>query len=158
MDFIAHLQSHHKCTEQPNSEYLSMAFLTSADGKTTDVQQQRYIQDMLASLNCINAVPALSPFPPSTVLSPSSNPLNKQLANFYRTAVGKLGYLTMTRPELSFAFSELSRHNLAPGAEHLGAVQHLLRYLQGTSHLGFTVRASTMPLLLTAYSDYKLRE
>jgi hypothetical protein len=151
--FIAYLQSHHKCTEQPNSEYLSMAFLTSADGKTTDVQQQRYIQDMLASLNCINAVPTLSPFSPTTVLTPSSNPLNKQLANFYRTAVGKLGYLTMTRPELSFAFSELSRHNLAPGAEHLGAVQHLLRYLQGTAHLGYTVRASTMPLILTAYSD-----
>jgi hypothetical protein len=84
MDFIAYLQSHHKRTEQPNSEYLSMAFLTSADGKTTDVQQQRYIQDMLVSLNCTNAVPALSPFPPSTVLSPSSNPLSEQLANFYR--------------------------------------------------------------------------
>ena len=55
----------------------------------------------------------------------------------YRTLVGSLLYLSCwSRPDISFAVSELSRFVAAPGHEHLVAAKHLLRYLKGTNDLG----------------------
>jgi hypothetical protein len=47
--------------------------------------------------------------------------------------VGSLGYLVnMTRPDLAFAYSELSKYVTRPGKAHLAAVEHTLRYLRCT--------------------------
>jgi hypothetical protein len=54
-----------------------------------------------------------------------------------RNMVGSLLYLACwTRPDISFAVSELSRFVSAPGQNHMQAVKHLLRYLKGTNELG----------------------
>ena len=55
----------------------------------------------------------------------------------YRNMVGSLLYLACwTRPDISFAVSELSRFVSSPGQKHMAAVKHLLRYLQGSRELG----------------------
>jgi hypothetical protein len=57
----------------------------------------------------------------------------------YSNMVGSLLYLACwTRPDISFAVSELSLFVSAPraGQTHMQAVKHLLRYLKGTSELG----------------------
>ena len=51
--------------------------------------------------------------------------------------VGSLHYSACwTRPDISFAVSELSRFVSSPGQKHMAAVKHLLRYLQGSHELG----------------------
>ena len=51
----------------------------------------------------------------------------------YRGIVGSLGYLVnMTRPDLAFAYSELSKYVQRPGKAHMAAAEHTLRYLRGT--------------------------
>jgi hypothetical protein len=51
----------------------------------------------------------------------------------YRGIVGSLGYLVnMTRPDLAFAYSELSKYVQRPGKVHMAAAEHTLRYLRGT--------------------------
>jgi hypothetical protein len=55
----------------------------------------------------------------------------------YRNMVGSLLYLAFwSRPDISFAVSELSRFVSAPGQNHMQAVKHLLRYLKGSNELG----------------------
>eukprot|EP00961_Rhodomonas_salina_P064520 868030-Rhodomonas_salina.1 len=44
----------------------------------------------------------------------------------------------MTRPDLAFAFAELSKFVQAPGQVHLKAVQRTLAYLAGTPDKGLT--------------------
>ena len=48
----------------------------------------------------------------------------------YRRLVGKLNYLTVTRPDISFATSVISRFLESSHTNHLEAALHILRYLK----------------------------
>ncbi|XP_075099322.1 secreted RxLR effector protein 161-like [Nicotiana tabacum] len=48
----------------------------------------------------------------------------------YRKLVGKLNYLTITRPDISFAVSVVSQFLQAPCKDHWDAVIHILRYIK----------------------------
>ncbi|XP_062075463.1 uncharacterized mitochondrial protein AtMg00240-like [Humulus lupulus] len=48
----------------------------------------------------------------------------------YWRLVGKLLYLTTTRPDMSYAINSRSQFLLAPRKPHLIAVQHVLHYLK----------------------------
>ena len=50
----------------------------------------------------------------------------------YRTIIGSLQYLLITRPDICFAVNKLSQYMHRPTTEHLVFVKHLLRYLSGT--------------------------
>lgn len=89
-------------------------------------------------------------------------PVNLKLSNFegeilsdpehYRSLVGKLNYLTNTRPDLAYTVQTLSQFMHSPRSTHLSALQHTLRYVAHTSHQGILLRASTQ-LTLQAFSD-----
>ena len=57
-------------------------------------------------------------------------------AILYRSLVGKLLYLTATRPDIMYATSLLSRFMHNPSHFHLGAAKRVLRYIQGTMNYG----------------------
>ena len=48
----------------------------------------------------------------------------------YQRLVGRLIYLTNTRPDLTFAVSVVSQFMHAPRTAHMDAVHHILRYLK----------------------------
>ncbi|XP_050920079.1 secreted RxLR effector protein 161-like [Lathyrus oleraceus] len=48
----------------------------------------------------------------------------------YRRLVGKLNYLTVTRPEISFAVRVVSQFSSSPCQEHMDAVIRILRYIK----------------------------
>lgn len=50
----------------------------------------------------------------------------------YRCLIGKLQYLTVTKPDISFTVNQLSQFLQAPLFDHLKAVIPVLRYLKGT--------------------------
>jgi len=66
--------------------------------------------------------------------------------------VGKINFLTHTRPDLSFTAQTLSQFMQHPSTSHLQALHHTLKYLQGTVGQGMLLRA-TDQLYLQAYSD-----
>ena len=55
---------------------------------------------------------------------------------YYRRLVGKLIYLTITRPEISFSVNTLSQFMQEPRRSHLDVVHCLLRYLKGSPGQG----------------------
>ena len=90
--------------------------------------------------------------PPSTpgtaTLKQSTNddaPLDAQEHADYRRAVGKLQWLTYTRPDISFATKELARDLQQPTQQSLRKVKHLLRYLRGTQHYKMILRTTHTP-------------
>ena len=70
----------------------------------------------------------------------------------YRQLVGSLNYLTITRPDISFAVQQVSQFMHSPRHLHMAAVRRIIRYLKGTSHRGLFFPAHTS-LTLLAYSD-----
>ncbi|XP_022880841.1 uncharacterized protein LOC111398117 [Olea europaea var. sylvestris] len=70
----------------------------------------------------------------------------------YRRLVGRLLYLTITRPDISFFVNMLSQFMQNPRDSHLTAVFHVLRYLKGPPRHGLFYLAQCN-FQLSAYSD-----
>ena len=84
-------------------------------------------------------------------LTPSGG---KPLSNppLYRRLVSSLVYLTVTRPDISYAVHQVSQYLSAPRSTHYAAVLRILRYLKGTLFHGLFYSAQS-PLVLRAFSD-----
>ncbi|XP_038904365.1 uncharacterized mitochondrial protein AtMg00810-like [Benincasa hispida] len=76
-------------------------------------------------------------------------PVNKEM---YQRLVGKLIYLSHTRPDISYAVSVVSQFMQAPYEEHMTAAERILRYLKRTSGKGLMFRKSEKRAI-EAYTD-----
>jgi len=106
------------------------------DKGTTYLSQTHYAEEILHTYNFCNATPRFTPMQPSTHLNKDDCDKNP-VPDFHRRycgIVGRLGYdlVTMTRPDLAWAYSELSKYVQFPGKSHMLAAEHVLCYLQGT--------------------------
>lgn len=70
----------------------------------------------------------------------------------YRSTVGALQYLTMTRPDISFAVNRVCQFMQAPTNVHWAVVKSILRYVKGTYSIGLKIH-KTESFLLSAFSD-----
>jgi hypothetical protein len=70
----------------------------------------------------------------------------------FRQLVGSLNYLTITRPDISFAIQQVNQFMQTPRHLHLAVVRHIIQYLRGSSsrRLFFPTGSS---LRLVAYND-----
>lgn len=68
----------------------------------------------------------------------------------YRRLVGRLLYLTITRPDLSYGVHILSQFMSSPRDDHLSAAFKMVRYIKNTICQGlFFARDSPLQLVLT---------
>ncbi|CAL8999726.1 unnamed protein product [Prunus brigantina] len=114
------------------------------------LSQRRYILDILARTHMTDAKPVLTPIPTSPPLLKSGSALPDPTE--YRTVVGSLQYLLITRPDLAFAVNKLSQYMHTPTTDHWSFVKRLLRYLYGTINEGLQIHRQS-PLNLHAYSN-----
>lgn len=50
----------------------------------------------------------------------------------YSSLVGRLVYLTITRPDITFAVNKLCQYSSSPRSSHLKDVYKVLQYIKGT--------------------------
>lgn len=113
--------------------------------------QQKFVRDLLKKANMSDANPCPTPMCPGIKLSKHDPDLFDQPTT-YRSIVGSLQYLTMTRPDIAFAVNKLSQYLQAPAMAHWNACKRVLRYLAGTSTQGLKFEAAPR-LNLVAYTD-----
>ena len=70
----------------------------------------------------------------------------------FRQIVGRLIYLTITRPDLSYPVGVISQFMARPTQEHLQYAQRILRYVNGTKDRGLLYRTGTTARLV-GYTD-----
>ena len=99
------------------------------------VSQRKYTLDLLQETGMLGCKVAHTPIEPAkrSNLEDGSSPANKDR---YQSLVGKLIYLTHTRPDIGFAVSMASRHMTNPTNIHMNAVNRILQYLKGTPGRG----------------------
>ncbi|KAK1414359.1 hypothetical protein QVD17_30103 [Tagetes erecta] len=102
--------------------------------KNNDIilSQQKYIMELLQRAGLSNAKPVPTPMSTSSPLSlhdspPFSDPVK------YRQLVGALQYVTLSRPDITFAVNRVCQFMHAPTDNHWSAVKRILRYLLGTA-------------------------
>lgn len=60
----------------------------------------------------------------------------------YRSLVGALQYLTLSRPDIAHAVNQVCKYMQHPTADHWKAAKRILRYIKGTLHMGLEFRSS----------------
>lgn len=70
----------------------------------------------------------------------------------YRSIVGALQYLTLTRPDISFSVNKIFQFLHSPATTHWEAVKRILRYVKGTISLGLKISKSSS-MLVSAFPD-----
>jgi hypothetical protein len=115
------------------------------------LSQKRYILDLLKRNHMIDAKPVSSPMATTTVLSTlEGEPLADPTP--YRSAVGALQYLAITRPDIAFVVNKLSQFMHRPTSLHWQSVKRLLRYLKHTVLFGLQIHKSSN-FSLQAFTD-----
>uniref|UniRef100_A0A2N9ISY4 Reverse transcriptase Ty1/copia-type domain-containing protein n=1 Tax=Fagus sylvatica TaxID=28930 RepID=A0A2N9ISY4_FAGSY len=115
------------------------------------LSQRRYISDLLKKTNMHEAKPVSSPLASSTVLSKFGGTALSDPST-YRSVVGSLQYLSLTRPDLAFAVNKVCQYMSHPTDDHWSAVKRILRYLKHTIHHGLLLHRTTT-FSLQAFSD-----
>ncbi|CAM8993769.1 unnamed protein product [Rhodiola kirilowii] len=114
------------------------------------LSQQKYICDILERSHMSGAKPISSPAEPGSRLTTSGDPLSDPA--LYRRIVGALQYVTITRPEISYAVNRVCQFMHNPTESHWCAVKRILRYLKGTSSSGLVLHKARDSCLI-AFSD-----
>jgi hypothetical protein len=93
------------------------------------VCQRKYALDILETTGLLASKLAKVPMDPNVKFSKDSGQLLADPTS-YRHLVGRLLYLTLSRPDISFAVQVLSQFMDKPRAPHLDAATQVLRYIK----------------------------
>uniref|UniRef100_A0A2N9HLJ3 Integrase catalytic domain-containing protein n=1 Tax=Fagus sylvatica TaxID=28930 RepID=A0A2N9HLJ3_FAGSY len=133
----------------PLSYFLGLEVSSSSDGYY--LTQAKYTSDLIFRAGIMDSKIVDTPIEYNNRLNThDGEPLPD--ATLYRQLVGSLVYLTVTRPDISYAVHIVSQFMAAPRSLHYAAVLRIFRYLKGTLFHGLHF-SSQSSLTLQAYSD-----
>lgn len=115
------------------------------------VSQQKYTLDLLEEYNLLHTKPLSLPLDIHLKLTPEKGDLLSD-SQIYQRLLGRLIYLTITRPDITFAVHLLAQYMQKPTTAHLQAARRLLRYLLKNPAQGILF-TSNSAAQVTAYCD-----
>ncbi|KAJ9683729.1 hypothetical protein PVL29_019345 [Vitis rotundifolia] len=129
-----HLFTHFQTKDLRKLKYfLGIEIAQSSSGVV--LSQRKYALDILEETGMLDCKPVDTPMDPNVKLVPGQGePLGDP--GRYRRLVGKLNYLTITRPDISFPVSVVSQFLQSPCDSHWDAVIRILRYIKSTPGQG----------------------
>ncbi|MFS7918608.1 putative RNA-directed DNA polymerase [Helianthus anomalus] len=129
--------------------FLGIEVLRSKQG--IFICQRKYVLDLLAETGMVECRPADTPMMVNHGLhmEDGADLADKER---YQRIVGKLIYLSHTRPDIAYAVGVVSQFMHQPQASHMEVVLRIIRYLKGTAGHGILFK-SNGHLEIQAYTD-----
>ena len=122
--------------------FLGLEVSRSSAGLT--LTQHKYSLDLLRRAGMLKCKHATTPMSATDRLSVlDGDPLSSDDATEYRSLVGGLQYLTITRPDVSYAVNRVCQYLHAPRTSHWSAVKRILRYVSLTASYGLLLKPAT---------------
>jgi histone deacetylase 1/2 len=117
------------------------------------LSQENYANDLLHRVNMQIGKTVDTPLSVSEKLSlTDAEVLSSDDFTNYRSIVGALQYITLTRPDIAFSVNKVCQFHHAPTTVHWRAVKRILRYWRGTISLGLRLSKSSSTVV-SAFSD-----
>ncbi|XP_019171516.1 PREDICTED: uncharacterized protein LOC109167067 [Ipomoea nil] len=129
--------------------FLGMEATISSSG--LNLCQRKYALEILEDAGFLHCKPVHTPMTPGVLLTHTDGiPLSDPSS--YRRLIGRLLYLTATRPDITFAVHHLSQFVSTPTDKHMIAAHRILRYIKGSPGQGVFYPTNNK-LKLQAFSD-----
>lgn len=129
--------------------FLGMEVARSKEG--ISVSQRKYVIDLLKDTGMIGCKPVETPMDPNVKITARVNETAADKGQYQRL-VGRLIYLSHTRPDIRFSVSVVSRFMNNPSELHMEVVLRILRYLKGNPGTGLMFRKN-QNREVTVYTD-----
>jgi hypothetical protein len=114
--------------------------------------QEKYAADLLKKVEMSNCKGVSTPLAAREKLSITSGSLlGSGDATNYRSVIGALQYLTLTRPDLAFPVNKVCQYLHSPTIEHWFVVKRILKYLKQSIQTGLNICKSNS-LLVSGFS------
>lgn len=128
-NFKKHLGKHFKYKDLGRPKYfLGLEIAQNKQG--ISVCQRKYVLDLLHDTGLTGCKPSSTPMDYNTKIRNDGSPLTDQKA--YRRLIGRLLYLCITRPDITFAVHKLSQYVSNPCEHHMVAAHRIIKYLKGS--------------------------
>ncbi|KAK6161310.1 hypothetical protein DH2020_004691 [Rehmannia glutinosa] len=114
--------------------------------------QRKYALDIISEVGLLGGKPIGSPLDPNHRLSLATGTLLSD-PECYRRLVGRLIYLSVTRPDLSYSVHILAQFMQNPRQDHWDAALRVVHYLKGNPGQGILLRADC-DLQLYGWCDF----
>jgi len=114
---------------------------------TVTIHQHKYLNSILEKYLDSEETRADTPADAKITLTQSLSPESEEEKAYmstipYREVIGSLLWLSLgTRPDITYAVSQVAKFSANPGPEHWKAIIRIMRYLHGTRTLGLTYKA-----------------
>ena len=102
--------------------------------------QRKYALDVISKSSNLGSKPILFPIEQNHKLATSTSPLLEN-GEQYRMLVGRLIYLSFTRPDLAYSVHILSQFLGAPCRDYWDAAIRVVQYLKGCPGQGILLRS-----------------
>ena len=99
--------------------------------KGISINQRKYALDVLKEAGMVGCKPAKTQMVQQLKLSKCNGDVFKD-AGQYRRLIGKLMYLTLSRPNITYAVHRLSQFLAQPRVPHMKVATRILQYIKGT--------------------------
>jgi len=101
------------------------------------IGQPAYTESVLQKFGMENSKPVRTPVDTGTKLVKATDDEECVDQKLYQSAVGSLLYLSVgTRPDITYAVSNVTKFSAKPTKQHWIAVKRIMRYLRGTIYYG----------------------
>ncbi|XP_016512829.1 putative mitochondrial protein AtMg00810 isoform X1 [Nicotiana tabacum] len=146
--------------------FLGIDFCRSKEGIL--MNQRKYALELVSEMGLAGSKPVATPLEFNHKLTSvafdefmnkgeASTDVQLEDPGSYQKLVGRLLYLTMTRPDIAFVVQVLSQHMHAPKQSHLEAAIRVVKHIKGTAGLGMFMPAKgNKELVVYCDSDWCL--
>jgi hypothetical protein len=115
--------------------------------------QGKYAAELLGKAQMGNCKSVATPLSRAEkLLVEEGTPLGPEDSTRYQSIMGALQYLTLAHPDISYAINNVCQFLHAPTIVHWCAVKRILRYVQGTIHMGLKL-VKDKSTLVSAFSN-----
>ncbi|WOH09592.1 hypothetical protein DCAR_0729050 [Daucus carota subsp. sativus] len=115
------------------------------------LSQRKYAEKIVERAGMASCKPSATPVDTKSKISATSGTPVDDPAR-YRRLAGALQYLTITRPDISYAVQQICLHMHDPRTDHMSGLKRIIRYVQGTLDQGLHLYPSSVSSLVS-YTD-----